>query len=177
MKTYTLSTVTYGTSSAPYLAIRSLFQLANDKEHRFPSAARILQEDFYVDNVITGANTYAEVATICDELIDLCKQCGFDLRQSTANDAKFIEGLDNKTDTTHALLDLGQTIKTLGIHWDAKRDEIKYSVNEFSQRDRVNKRTTFSQVASLFDPLGLIPPVHARKGIDAGSMVATFKLG
>ncbi|XP_076291067.1 uncharacterized protein LOC143214214 [Lasioglossum baleicum] len=162
IKTYTLNTITYGTSSAPYLAIRSLFQLANDEEHRFPSAARTLREDFYVDDVITGANTYAEAAIIRDDLIQLCKQGGFDLRQWASNDVRLIEGLDSNTDTTHVLLDLEQTIKTLGIHWDARRDEITYSVNEFSQRDRVTKRTMLSQIASLFDPLGLIAPVIIR---------------
>ncbi|XP_076283502.1 uncharacterized protein LOC143210496 [Lasioglossum baleicum] len=126
------------------------------------SKARTLREDFYVDDVITGANTYAEAAIIRDDLIQLCKQGGFDLRQWASNDVRLIEGLDSNTDTTHVLLDLEQTIKTLGIHWDARRDEITYSVNEFSQRDRVTKRTMLSQIASLFDPLGLIAPVIIR---------------
>ncbi|XP_076299591.1 uncharacterized protein LOC143218344 [Lasioglossum baleicum] len=129
------------------------------------SKARTLREDFYVDDVITGANTYAEAAIIRDDLIQLCKQGGFDLRQWASNDVRLIEGLDSNRDTTHVLLDLEQTIKTLGIHWDARRDEITYSVNEFSQRDRVTKRTMLSQIASLFDPLGLIAPVIIRAKI------------
>ncbi|XP_046868707.1 uncharacterized protein LOC124461197 [Drosophila willistoni] len=39
-----------------FLAVRVLEQLATDHQQEFPNAARILQEDFYVDDVLTGSN-------------------------------------------------------------------------------------------------------------------------
>ncbi|XP_074100548.1 uncharacterized protein LOC141528398 [Cotesia typhae] len=39
---YMLTTVTYGTRAAPYLAVRALLQLVNDKGHRFPLAVEPL---------------------------------------------------------------------------------------------------------------------------------------
>ncbi|XP_068141418.1 uncharacterized protein [Drosophila tropicalis] len=56
IKHYQLCTVTYGTSCAPFLAVRVLEQLATDHQQEFPNAAKILQEDFYVDDVLTGSN-------------------------------------------------------------------------------------------------------------------------
>lgn len=54
--TYRLNTVTYGTALAPYLAIRCLRQLAAE-ERDFSEAAAVLRKDFYMDDVLIGANT------------------------------------------------------------------------------------------------------------------------
>ncbi|XP_043493640.1 uncharacterized protein LOC122518673 [Polistes fuscatus] len=60
VKTYRLNTVTYGTASASFLATRTLHQLASDEFNRFPRAAIALKEDFYVDDLLTGARTVRE---------------------------------------------------------------------------------------------------------------------
>lgn len=60
LKTYSLNTVTYGTSSAPFLAIRTLKQLAMDEGHLYPKAANALLNDFYVDDCLTGTSTIDE---------------------------------------------------------------------------------------------------------------------
>ncbi|GFY01488.1 uncharacterized protein TNCV_2606751 [Trichonephila clavipes] len=51
-KIYELSTVTYGTVSAPYLAQRTLTQLSMDEEANFPIAASVLRNNLYMDDVL-----------------------------------------------------------------------------------------------------------------------------
>jgi hypothetical protein len=46
---YRLTPVTYGTSSAPFLATRCLKKLADDNNYQHPHAAQVLNNDFYVD--------------------------------------------------------------------------------------------------------------------------------
>ena len=60
IKTYALTTVTFGTSAAPYLAIKTLYQLADDEEKRFLIGVMCLREAFYVDDFIHGADTISE---------------------------------------------------------------------------------------------------------------------
>lgn len=55
MKLFGLKTLTYGTASAAFLATRCLKQLAMDEGGKFPLAKRALIQDFYVDDVLTGA--------------------------------------------------------------------------------------------------------------------------
>ncbi|GBL81079.1 hypothetical protein AVEN_83151-1 [Araneus ventricosus] len=43
-----LLTVTYGTACAPFLAMRTLHQLAQDYEKSFPDTAKVIRENFYV---------------------------------------------------------------------------------------------------------------------------------
>ena len=51
---YRLNTVTYGVSSSPFLAIRTLQQLASDEKQNFPIASEIVAKDTYVDDIVTG---------------------------------------------------------------------------------------------------------------------------
>ena len=49
-KHYRLLTLTYGMNCAPYLALRTLAQLARDEGPRFPKAAHVLLQDTYENN-------------------------------------------------------------------------------------------------------------------------------
>jgi hypothetical protein len=68
---YKLTTVTYGTSSAPFLATRCLKALADDNKCQYPRAAEVLSNDFYVDDLLSGASTIEEATKMQQELSSL----------------------------------------------------------------------------------------------------------
>lgn len=51
-----LKTVTYGTTFAPFLAIRCLQQLALEEKSEYPLAYSAIINDFHVDDLLTGAD-------------------------------------------------------------------------------------------------------------------------
>ncbi|GFX35885.1 hypothetical protein TNCV_4214071 [Trichonephila clavipes] len=51
IKTFELSTVTYGTTGAPFLATRTLKQLALDEAGNFPLGFFSCDGDMYIDDV------------------------------------------------------------------------------------------------------------------------------
>ncbi|KAG5310817.1 MOS1T transposase, partial [Pseudoatta argentina] len=55
VREYRLNMVTYGLSYAPFRAIRTLRQLVDDENARFPRGSAILRHDCYVDDIVTGA--------------------------------------------------------------------------------------------------------------------------
>ncbi|XP_072375597.1 uncharacterized protein, partial [Diabrotica undecimpunctata] len=55
-----LNTVTYGTASAPFLAIRCIMELALNCEGNSPDLSQIIKNDIYVDDLITGADSIQE---------------------------------------------------------------------------------------------------------------------
>lgn len=76
VRTYELLTLTYGTSSAPYLATRSLKVLTELHTQKYPIGAIHVIRDFYVDNLLTGANTIQQAIKVRDEIIKiLAKGC------------------------------------------------------------------------------------------------------
>ncbi|KAK9711204.1 hypothetical protein QE152_g25594 [Popillia japonica] len=73
VKSYTLNTVTYGTASAPFLAVRCLKQLAFENEVKYPEASRIISSDFYVDDMITGGETFESTLSITHHKLRLLR--------------------------------------------------------------------------------------------------------
>ncbi|GFX28646.1 integrase catalytic domain-containing protein [Trichonephila clavipes] len=53
VQTYKLNTVTYGTTCAPYLATRTIQQLARDEGEHYPLAASVTIRDIYMDDILT----------------------------------------------------------------------------------------------------------------------------
>ncbi|XP_076176659.1 uncharacterized protein LOC143151443 [Ptiloglossa arizonensis] len=165
LETYALNTLTYGTAATSFLATRTLRQLANDEGDELVRAARVLREDFYMDDLLTGAQAREEAVAIRDELIELCRRGGFHIRQWVANHEALIEGLKDKACDKHFRIDLGEKVKTLGLCWNPKHDTISYSVEDIQPAKRVTKRAMLSRIATLFDPLGLLGPIIIRAKI------------
>lgn len=53
---YRLCTVTYGTSVAPFQALRTVRELAYQDGYAWPLAAAVLLNDTFVDDILTWAN-------------------------------------------------------------------------------------------------------------------------
>ncbi|XP_033314650.1 uncharacterized protein LOC117213411 [Bombus bifarius] len=160
--TYQLNTVTFGLSAAPYLAIRCLKQLADDEGHRYPRAATVLQRDFYVDDVLTGIDRKIEARSLRTELTELLKLAGLNIRKWASNDRELLRGLSEQDINDKLLLGESQTFKTLGVVWNSFDDSILYSVKINSTASRITKRTISSEIAKIYDPLGLLAPVIVR---------------
>ncbi|GFX24719.1 integrase catalytic domain-containing protein [Trichonephila clavipes] len=81
IKTYELTTVTYGTVSAPYLATRTLKQLAMDEANNFPLAAPVVLSDCYMDDILSGSESIEEVIELQHQLIEMFKTAGMHLHK------------------------------------------------------------------------------------------------
>ncbi|GFU42139.1 hypothetical protein TNCV_4553531 [Trichonephila clavipes] len=60
VQTYKLNTVTYGTTCAPYLATRTIQQLAKDEGEHYPLAASVTIRDIYMYDILTVTSDFQE---------------------------------------------------------------------------------------------------------------------
>lgn len=88
---FRLNTVTYGLACAPFLAMRTLKQLAVEEAARFPLGAAILRGDVYMDDILTGAATLPGALDIQAQLLNICRAGGFPLQKWAANHAALLE--------------------------------------------------------------------------------------
>ncbi|XP_039438683.1 uncharacterized protein LOC120419884 [Culex pipiens pallens] len=162
LRTIELSTVTYGTAAAPFLATRALNQLALDERHDFPEASTSVLNNFYVDDVLAGADDLCQAKQLQQDMIEMLARGGFQLHKWCANHAALLEEIpiENRAKTLNfEKNDEGEVVKTLGLLWDPVSDVFKFSVKPFKKStERPTKRQIMSDIARLFDPLGYLGP-------------------
>ncbi|XP_062704109.1 uncharacterized protein LOC134286505 [Aedes albopictus] len=162
---YELNTVTYGTKPAPFLATRTLNQLAMDEEQKYPLAAKAATEDTYMDDVITGADTVQVACELRVQLEEITTKGGFRLRKWASNNPAVLEGI-SEDDLAIRLpeginLDPDSTVKTLGLTWMPNTEQLRFNFDFPScpSFQQLSKRQVLSMIATLFDPLGLLGAV------------------
>lgn len=125
IKHYKLKTVTYGTSSAPYLAIRTLQQLAKDEKENFKIGSKLVRRDFYVDDLMSGANTIQEAIIAQNEIRELLSRGGLPIRKWTSNSEELLLNVpaEDREISLPLQIDAENLVKTLGISWNPATDK------------------------------------------------------
>ncbi|XP_011701528.1 PREDICTED: uncharacterized protein LOC105458144, partial [Wasmannia auropunctata] len=137
-----LNTVTYGTTSAPYLAIRTLLKLAEDEETNFPLGANALRHFSYVDDLLVGASSLSEALELQSQVTAILQSGRFPLSRWSANHPELCP------------------ISETGIRWHTQTDTLTLRAFEPpSLTPTWTKRSILSEVARIFDPLGWFSPV------------------
>ncbi|XP_046811150.1 uncharacterized protein LOC111689777 [Lucilia cuprina] len=156
---YRLTTVTYGTTSAPYLAIRTLLQLSEDESERFPLACEALKTCFYVDDCMAGSNTINDAQKLAGELNQLLAAGGFRLRKWATNESKVLTNIPEE-DKIESIVNIPTdiTVCLLGVIWNPAIDCFSYKVKTADYYIDT-KRKLLSEISKIFDPLGWISPV------------------
>ncbi|XP_011884070.1 PREDICTED: uncharacterized protein LOC105571210 [Vollenhovia emeryi] len=157
--TFQLNTLTFGVASSPFLAIRTIQKLADDECNACPRAAEILKAHLYVDDLLTGAGSIEEARAIRDEIIELLARGGFTIRQWASNEKDVIKDLADSEIHANFTVEIDRSLKTLGITWNTHTDKICYSTHPTKITERLTKRAILSEIAKIFDPLGLLAPV------------------
>jgi hypothetical protein len=146
LRTYELSTVTYDTASAPYLATRCLQQLAEDESTDFSLAPETLTNNFYVDDAPCGANTIEDALRLQQELVTLLGRGGFHLRKFCASHP-IILGVPPDCRKMEVPIELGSNkgIKTLGLLWHPLSDQVLISKGTCAQKLRQPKNSPITR--------------------------------
>ncbi|XP_070515377.1 uncharacterized protein [Cardiocondyla obscurior] len=166
VKEYRLNTVTYGLTSAPFLAIRALRQLARDEGARFPLGAKTLVEETYVDDILSGGESVEEAFRGICELRGMCSAGGIPLKKWVAYDVSLLEHIPAADLSVPGVRSWDPEVNhaALGLQWHPKSDDFSFSMR-VQPAEIISKRTVLAQAAQLFDLLGWLAPVVVRAKI------------
>ncbi|XP_017475903.1 PREDICTED: uncharacterized protein LOC108366116 [Rhagoletis zephyria] len=158
---YKLKTVTFGVNCAPFLAIRTLHELANDIKEKFPLATPVLKTQTYVDDILSGSHSLPKAYEALSQVIQALNSAGFPLKKITANHPEILKDInkENLLDSNFLIFEKESTTKTLGIQWNAISDKFSYTLESISAQSAITKRPILSVVAKLFDPAGRLSPI------------------
>ncbi|CAK1579069.1 unnamed protein product [Parnassius mnemosyne] len=160
VKDYRLTRVTFGTASAPYLAVRTLHQVAHDEGQNHPEAAEIIKRDYFMDDMMSGKDNLTDAVRIAKDIDAILQKGGFKLKKWCSNDAGFLKEFEESERSSHVKLDitLDGITRALGLHWNIGKDLFQYSLNLSATANIITKRTILGDLQRLFDPLGWLAP-------------------
>lgn len=145
LNSYRLKTVTYGTSSAPFQAIRTLKQLAYDEVALHSLGSKLMERNFYVDDFVASFVDPIEAKEHIEDLVNLAAKGGFQLHKFASNYETI-----NASD---------QIVTVLGIVWNLKTDNIELNIGNIKYHNEITKCSVLSEIAQMYDPLGLTSPI------------------
>lgn len=158
-----MTRVTFGVSSSSFVANMAVKQNAADYAHEYPLAAKVVDEGFYVDDCLTGADSLEESIELRRQLQELFAKADFLLRKWNSSNPSILREVppelrDDQTSLTISDQDEVYT-KTLGIEWHSVLDHFRLSVSSHPSHSTLTKRALVSDIAKTYDVLGWFAPV------------------
>ena len=158
---YRMTRVTFGITSAAFLATNSVRHVAEENESELPLAAKVVKESFYVNDGLPSVETKQEAIQLHHELSNLFSRGGFKLHKWDSNSREVLNSISPEIRSTN-LGNSDNFVKTLGMEYSSTSDHFQFSCANLSvQESQLTKRDVLSDSAKIFDPLGLISCVTA----------------
>ena len=162
-----IMTLIYGVKPSGNQAEVALRKVAAYLADKYPIASKVIFEDIYVDDCISGAHTLEARNSLCNDLELVMEQGGFKLKGFT-----FSGIAPNKVMSAD-----GESTHVGGYKYYPEADQISLNINDlnFARRvrgrksgnvvgkvpEKLTKRHCASRVAECFDPRGLCAPLIA----------------
>ena len=157
-----MTRVTYGIGSSAYHSIRALQETA--KSTTDDAVKQAIMKDFYVDDLLSGADNLDNAKRIQDGIINTLQSGQFSIRKWISNAPELIERLPEElrgTDPFGVKLADSASVKTLGLTWNHVNDSFEMQASQ-PEGTLVTKRNLLSICAKLFDPIGWLTPATIR---------------
>ena len=163
---YRFARLPFGITCAPFILAATLSKHLSDTKIPDEKKYKIL-ESFYVDDNVSGADTYEELIELKSSLQDIFSHAGMTLRQFNSNNPE----LRNLLSSTEENIPDVETV--LGIKWNVINDTLGINCKHVIEpvgpkkgRKRNpqpnTKRGVYSRIARTYDILGLISPFMFR---------------
>ena len=160
-----MTRITFGIADSSFQSTEVVKVHAQKFADQFPEAAKKVQEDRWVDDLITGTKSPAEAIVLMKQIQLFMKKGNFHFRKWMSNDAEVLRQvpLEDRADMDKPINfddpdDPGKDITALGVKWNPKFDVLSPVSAIQVKEDPPTRTTVASGMAQIFDPLGLASP-------------------
>ena len=148
--TYVVTPISFGDRSSGNIAIMALQKTAELKKNKYPQAASMILDNFYVDDIVNSIKDKDEANKLTRQANHILNSRGFAVKHWTISDPTQNPNtnLEQQTTTNESFKTIseGNAIfkgiekteqKVLGLHWDQSSDNFQFAVKlNFSPRRR-----------------------------------------
>ena len=165
LKDYRMTRVTFGVSASSFVANMCVRQNAINLAHEFPLAAKAVEQSFYIDDGLTGADDLETAIKLQEELQGLFSRGGFLLHKWNSSDPAVLQHISPELQDrqeAHLISDTKESTQTLGIEWKTSTDQFHLAISSHvgratfyppDNRDVGNSMLTDDQFGLLMDRL------------------------
>ncbi|XP_065203143.1 uncharacterized protein LOC135833326 [Planococcus citri] len=167
IETCELNTLTYGTKPAAFLATYCLEKVGISIHEKSPHAAKSIRSHFYIDNLMTGADSVEEAIELQKIIHNTLQNFGFPLRKYMSNSTEVLKQIDSSLiePLNSRILGGDSFIYVLGLVWCPIPDTLHVMLNLDTLPKQITKRIMLSDVSKVFDVLGMLSPVTVKAKI------------
>lgn len=149
MQTYRFCRIPFGIIASPFLLGAAI-------DHHLKkvgtSTAKNIRQNIYVDNVITGTNSVHGALGFYSESKKIFEGAAMNLRDWTSNSKEVLDKIPLYDQANRSKM------KILGLFWHVEKDNMTVTYHMGNDLT-ISKQTVLSEIASIYDPLGLFSPV------------------
>ena len=156
IQVFRFTSAPFGTASLPFI----LHATINLHLHKYQSSiAEDIQRNIYVDNIISGVDSEAQLMQYYTQAKHMMSQANFNLRSWASNCTSL-----QQIATIDKCIDTNTTVHVLGLLWNTLTDILSLAPKSLPLSNIVSKRNILQDSAQIFDPLGWTTPIkiHAK---------------
>ena len=143
-------------SASSAFAIRTAVKDAGADE----KVIRVIEKDLYVDDALHSDAVLSDAILTAHGCRDALRSSHFRFCKFVGTHPEILEGIPpEEHGVTIRSIEADPESKALGMRWNIKQDYFFYIRDSLTDFPEMTKRKLLSQVASLYDPLGLIAPI------------------
>ena len=148
--------LTFGDKPSPAMAQIALKMTAEEAKSCYLDAAKVLDDNTYVDDICESAHTVDEAKRLTKETDKVLESGGFHVKGWLSNekleDAVMVN--PSESEPTMKLLEGSAEEKVLGVVWNHQQDVFVFKVHSPNE-STLTKRTVLSNIARIYDPMGM----------------------
>ena len=157
LQVYRFAVVPFGTASSPFMLNATInLHLSKFQCH----VAANIKENIYVDNILSGCNTEAEILEYYSQARSIMGQAGFNLRSWSSNNNTL-----QKVTSDDKTIDPNTTVNILGLRWNTATDTLSLTPKVLPSGKFISKRDVLQGSSQIYDPLGWATPVTIKAKI------------
>jgi hypothetical protein len=157
---YRFTRALFGLTCSPFLLNGVLNEHLKSWETKRPELVEEIRKNLYVDDLMTGGATITEVKEKKSQAREIFEDATFKLHKWHSNVKELESPTTNDEEITFAKQELGDEkpqTKLLGLSWDKSKDSLSVTLDH--EGYGTTKRSVLSQLAKIYDPLGLVSPM------------------
>ncbi|GBN04196.1 hypothetical protein AVEN_188663-1 [Araneus ventricosus] len=145
--------------------MRVLKVLADAEHEDFSEAAKIISRDMH--DILSGATSLTLEKKLQVDISELLRSGASELHKWVSHHPALLNDIST---SEYSFEDTqSNTVKELEMLWNPQLDQLTFKVS-VKHKDSLMKIEIFSQIARLYDPLGIIGPVIAKAKIFVQSL-------